>query len=241
MKSSVILVCALIGLSLCLGGCSRRQQDWEAARKANTPEAYETFLQKYPEGEFTAQAQASARELEETRDWQNAVAANTAAAYQEFLRVHPDGRMSDDARIRIENFAMAAAGDATATPPPVPGEPAPASASAPAQKGAAPPAPMAMQKTPPAGTMTAAATAGHAYRVQLGAFSGGEKQAMGEWRRLLREHPQLLDGLTPSVKLATTNTGHLYRLQAGFTDEAGARAICAKLKADGQSCVVVVP
>lgn len=64
---------------------------------------------------------------------------------------------------------------------------------------------------------------------------------MGEWRRLQREYPQLLTGLSPSVKLATTNAGHLYRLQAGATSETRARDICAKLQDEGQACVVVVP
>ena len=64
---------------------------------------------------------------------------------------------------------------------------------------------------------------------------------MNEWRRLQGEHPQLLGGLTPSVKLSTTTAGHLYRLQAGVMTEERARAACASLKSAGQGCVVVPP
>ncbi|HKE43532.1 MAG TPA: SPOR domain-containing protein, partial [Steroidobacteraceae bacterium] len=59
--------------------------------------------------------------------------------------------------------------------------------------------------------------------------------------RLEGEYPQLLHGLTPSVKLATTNAGHLYRLQAGSTSEENARKVCATLKAANQPCIIVPP
>jgi len=203
------LIVSLTGAS----GCSRRQQEWETARRADTVESYQQFLKSFPDGEFASQAQARVRDLQEADDWQNATRADTAEAYQEFLNRYPQGRMADEARIRIGNFALAQ------TPSSSPQELPPAELSAP----------------------TASATAGGTYRIQLGAFTGGDKQAMGEWRRLQGEYPQLLGGLAPSVKLATTTTGHLYRLQAGVMTEARAREICAKLKAAGQTCVVVLP
>ena len=89
--------------------------------------------------------------------------------------------------------------------------------------------------------MTASASHGAGYRIQLGAFSGGDKQAMNEWRRLEGEYPQLLHGLSPSVKLVTTNTGHLYRLQAGALTEENARKVCATLKTHNQACIIVPP
>jgi hypothetical protein len=51
----------------------------------------------------------------------------------------------------------------------------------------------------------------------------------------------VLGGLTPSVKLTTTTSGHLYRLQAGVMTEDRARAACAVLKSNNQACVVVPP
>jgi len=64
---------------------------------------------------------------------------------------------------------------------------------------------------------------------------------MGEWRRLQSQYPKLINGLSPSVKLATTSAGHLYRLQAGMLPEVNARQVCATLKADNQPCIVVPP
>jgi cell division protein FtsN len=235
MTASRLVLAATLVLALALSACSRRQTEWEAARAADTVESYERFLKTFPQGEFSSQAEARARELREARDWKKAVTTNTLASYQQFVAQYPEGRMSDEARIRIETYAMA-----TAPTLELP------QAAAEIGSTAAPPKPLASSapaatSAPPAPAVNTATAAQSGYRVQLGAFAGGEKQAMGEWRRLQRDYPQLLEGLKPSVKLATTTTGHLYRLQAGMTDEARARDICAKLKDEAQACVVVLP
>jgi cell division septation protein DedD len=216
--------------SLVLAGCSRRQDAWEEARAANTPAAYEQFLASYPEGEFASQARARAAELREAGAWQKAIAANTLDAYREFIRVYPDGRMSDEARIRIESFGLSA---------PVP-------ESAPGLATLAGPTNLAPAGNVPSAAQTGSVAPqpparGEGFRIQLGAFAGGEKQAMSEWRRLHAEFPALLQGLTPGVKLSTTTSGHLYRLQAGSMSEARARSICSALKTEGRACVVVLP
>ncbi|HSD74645.1 MAG TPA: SPOR domain-containing protein [Steroidobacteraceae bacterium] len=214
---------ALMIVSLALAsGCSRRQQEWEAARHADTVQAYQRFLASFPQGEFASQAQARVRELEEAEDWQKAMRADTPEAYQEFVTRHPQGRMSDEARIRIGNLALAQTPSGT-----------PQEMGAPAVPGAV--------LTPGVASPIATAAPEGAYHIQLGAFAGGDKQAMNEWRRLQGEYPQLLGGLTPSVKLATTTSGHLYRLQAGVMSEERARSACAALKSKGQACVVVPP
>jgi len=217
---------ALLILSLAIAsGCSRRQQEWETARRADTVTSYQQFLRLFPDGEFASQAQARVRELQEAADWEQATRADTAEAYQGFVDRHPQGRMADEARIRIGNFALAQS--PSSSPQEMPAPPT-----------SAPPAVASAQTD---STPSPAMQTGGGYRIQLGAFSGGDKQAMGEWRRLQGEHPQLLGGLTPSVKLATTTSGHLYRLQAGVMTEERARETCAKLKSAGQTCVVVLP
>src|SRR5579863_5120458 len=111
---------ALIGLCLAVlltaGGCSRQQSDWEKTRAANTTDSYEQFIRKYPNGEFTAQAQARVKELYEERDWQKARDTDTLDAYQAFLKQYPEGKWTEEARIRVENFTLAAAPTNT-TPP----------------------------------------------------------------------------------------------------------------------------
>ncbi len=115
----VLSLASALGLS----GCSRQQSDWEKTRAANTTEAYELFLKKYPSGEFTAQAQARVKELYEERDWQKARDTDTLEGYQAFLKQYPEGKWTEEARIRVENFTLAAAPPAAAqpgaeTPPP---------------------------------------------------------------------------------------------------------------------------
>src|ERR1700753_1237927 len=100
MKKAVyILSC---GLLLALAACSRQQSDWEKSRAANTTDAYEQFLKKYPHGEFSQQAEARVKELYDERDWQKARDLDTQDAYQAFLQQHPEGKWSEEARIRIE-------------------------------------------------------------------------------------------------------------------------------------------
>ncbi len=225
-----LLACGLLVLAIALSACSRRQTEWELARAADTVESYERFLKSFPAGEFSAQAQARAGELREARDWKKAVAVNALGAYQEFVAQYPEGRMSDEARIRIESLTLAAGTPGTASPEgatPSGAGPSAGASTAPASDVAFPPRQVA--------------ASGGGYRIQLGAFTGGERQAMGEWRRLQRDYAKLLDGLSPSVKLATTTSGHLYRLQAGTMSEARARDVCGKLQNDGQACVVVLP
>jgi hypothetical protein len=102
--------------ALALSGCSRQQSDWEKTRAANTTEAYELFLKKYPSGEFAAQAQARVKELYEERDWQKARDTDTLDAYQAFLKQYPEGKWTEEARIRVENFTLASAPSSTAQP-----------------------------------------------------------------------------------------------------------------------------
>ncbi len=228
--SRATLMMTMVVVALMVIACSGRQQQWETARRADTLEAYQRFLQTYPDGEFASQAQARVRELQESSDWQKAMQTDTADGYQQFINQHPQGRMADEARIRLGNFALAQ------TPSNTPSE-GTAEAGATLTAGLQLPPAKTSASTPASTTATNAG----GYRIQLGAFSGGDKQAMGEWRRLQAEYPQLLSGLSPSVKLATTPTGHLYRLQAGMLPEANARQVCATLKASNQACIVVPP
>jgi cell division septation protein DedD len=104
-----IIVGLSCSLALLVAGCSRQQSDWQKTRETNTADAYEQFLKKYPSGEFTAQAQARAKELYEERDWQKARDTDTPEAYQAFMKQYPEGKWTEEARIRVENFTLAQA------------------------------------------------------------------------------------------------------------------------------------
>jgi cell division protein FtsN len=239
-----------ITLALALSGCSRQQSDWEKTRTANTTDAYELFLKKYPSGEFAAQAQARLKELYEERDWQKARDTDTLDGYQAFLKQYPEGKWTEEARIRVENFTLAAA---PSTAPPAGAETPPPEAAAPsaAPKPAPNPAPKAAPKPAPSGEKPAAAKAAAvssaragrkaqgSYGVQLGAFKSGADAANQRWARLDKQYPQLLSGLSSKVSPKKGNSGTLYRLQVAGLTEKRAKAICKTLKAQHQACVLI--
>jgi cell division protein FtsN len=233
----VFLVLSLT-TALALSGCSRQQSDWEKTRAANTTEAYELFLKKYPSGEFAAQAQARVKELYEERDWQKARDTDTLDAYQAFLKQYPEGKWTEEARIRVENFTLASTPSTTAPP----------GTEAAAAEAAPPPATL---KPAPSPTLSKpakvqAASSAHAatkpqgsYGVQLGAFKSGADAANKRWAKLDQEYPQLLSGLSPKVSPKKGTSGTLYRLQVAGLTEKRASAICKTLKAQRQACVLI--
>jgi cell division protein FtsN len=225
---------AVIGLcfTLLLGiyGCSRQQSDWEKTRTANTTDTYEQFIKKYPNGEFTAQAQARLKELYEERDWQKARDADTQEAYQAFLKQYPEGKYTEEARIRVENFTLAQAPNAAGSPPG--GGTAAGAAAAPKPAVPAPASPSA----PPAKVAKAASKRGG---IQLGAFKSSAAAANKRWAHLEKEYPKLLAGLSPTVAPKKTASGTLYRLQVVGLGEKRASEICKSLKAKSQACVVI--
>jgi cell division protein FtsN len=241
----VFLVLSLTS-ALALSGCSRQQSDWEKTRTANTTDAYELFLKKYPSGEFTTQAQARVKELYEERDWQKARDTDTLDAYQAFLKQYPEGKWTEEARIRVENFTLAAAPSnntpagaqaappEVATPPATPPPAAPPKTAAP--KNASKPA---ATKAPGAPGAHPASTPQGSYGVQLGAFKSGADAANKRWARLDKEYPKVLSGLSPKVSPKKGASGTLYRLQVAGLTEKRANAICKALKAHAQACVLI--
>jgi cell division protein FtsN len=228
MVINKVLLVLVLTAALGVSGCSRQQSDWEKTRTANTTDAYEIFLKKYPSGEFSAQAQARVKELYEERDWQKARDTDTLEAYQAFLKQYPEGKWTEEARIRVENFTLASAPStppATAEPPA-----APAKAAAPAKPPAA--------KAP---APTKAHAAAGPYGVQLGAFKSGADAANKRWAKLQKEYPKQLAQLSPKVSPLKTASGTLYRLQVTGLTEKHATSICSTLKSHSQGCVVLHP
>ncbi|HLW23084.1 MAG TPA: SPOR domain-containing protein [Steroidobacteraceae bacterium] len=156
MPRSKTVITALVVLLLAVGGCSRQQSDWQKARQTNTAEGYEQFLKRYPNGDFTVQAQARLKDLYTERDWEKARDADTPEAYQAFVTQHPEGKYADEARNRIENFNIAqtpGAGEAAPTGPAsseAPGAASAPSANAPGTNAPSANAPSAQVPTHPA-------------------------------------------------------------------------------------------
>ncbi len=149
---------AALGLLLCalLGACARDAEDWKAAAAADTPEAYEAFLQRHPQSGQAAEALRRSKELAEKPAWDLATQSDTAESYRRFLAQHPDGNWAQEARVRIANFELA---EAPSEPPSaaVAGSAAPVAAAPPAVMAPPPvivaPAPVtvAAPPRPPAG------------------------------------------------------------------------------------------
>jgi hypothetical protein len=129
---------------------------------------------------------------------------------------------------------------ATPAPPPPPAAPPVVAAPPPvaAAPAAPPPAPAQARAAAPAPAV-AAAPAGGA-RIQLASVRA-EPEAQREWARLLRQHGDVLGGLTPSYTSADLGERGVYiRLQAGpFPIPEAARAACETLRARGVGCNVV--
>jgi cell division septation protein DedD len=261
------LCCIMVVLS---GGCSRQQSDWQKTRETNTAEGYEQFAKKYPNGEFTAQAEAEAKYLYQERDWQKARDADTPEAYQNFVKQYPEGKWTEEARIRVENFTLAqvpgsspnSPGGASADTASAAVAGAAAGVAAGAAASGAPPtaapakAPVVMARAASSGSAAAAPSASTApvheakaarkgtsgsYRVQLGAFKSGAVAAKQHWTELKHEYPTLLKGLSSKVIPKTTADGKLYRLMATGLSGKHAHHLCSVLKAKSQACIVVPP
>lgn len=242
-----IIVVALVVAAVGLSGCNREQSAWEKARAANNADSYEQFVKKYPQGSFTAQAEARLKELYEERDWQKARDADTAEAYQAFLKDHPEGKWAEEARIRIENFALAQPPAGTSAPA---GTNTAAAQETPSAKANAPEKAKPEVSEPPEaaapkggirkGAKPAVGGAG-AYGLQLGAFKSGKAAAMKHWKVLEKKYPSALHGLKPSVHATKTAAGQVYRLQVAGLTAARAHSICRGLNAKKQSCLVLPP
>jgi cell division septation protein DedD len=237
---------AVLGLGLALllafSACSRQQSDWEKTRTANTADAYELFLKKYPTGEFTAQAKARIKELYEEHDWQKARDTDTQEAYQVFLKQYPEGKWAEEARIRVENFTLAQAPPNAAPAGSEPANPpgGPATGAAAAAAGAAPAPPAAKPQSTPKSVTKPSAKEG-SYGIQLGAFKSSADAANRRWAHLTKEYPKLLAGLSPTVSPKKSASGTLYRLQVTGLTEKHARSLCKSLKAKSQGCVLTHP
>jgi cell division septation protein DedD len=263
MKSragTLALLLAAASLTLATG-CSRERIDWKSAEAADTPEAYDRFIDRYPDSALAMQGRARIAQLAEDKDWQVASAADTPDAYRAFLAKHANGKWAQEARIRIENFTLdtnvAPANTAETALPAERGEPAtppPATAPSPAAREGANSAPArtaqssgsaspgAIAQTPkpssPSGAANPAADSG--YGIQLGAFSS-QAAALGEWKRLQVKFDPQLHGLFARAIPVKVSSGTLFRLQSPVGDEARARSICATLTERAQPCVVVLP
>lgn len=216
-----ISLCSLLLLAAC-----GELQDWQGTQRADTLEAYESFLERYPDSQYAPVAERRVASLAEERDWRLATEQDTAQAYRAFVDSYPKGRWAAEARLRLQNFMSAPGvlGPAAIEPVERPVESIPSPELKPAGT------PIKPANTP---------TQGVRHRIQLGAFSSREKAEEG-WQAARQQHADLR-GLVPQIVSTQQASGAIHRLRAGVVSEARAREICAKLNSAGQACVYVPP
>jgi len=91
----LLLIPALISA---LFGCSTTKIDWEMTTSINTPKAYQEFLAKHPDSEYTQQAQLKL----EPMIYQKALDEGTVAIYSSYLMKLPQGEHVKDIRAKIK-------------------------------------------------------------------------------------------------------------------------------------------
>lgn len=103
--AAMVRTALLLSLSLLLASCEGSAL--RDAELADSPEAYEAFLQRYPDSPKAAEL----RQRVDTLRFLRAKAERTSAAMREYLALHPDGVHSEDARRQEDerSFAEAAA------------------------------------------------------------------------------------------------------------------------------------
>ena len=207
------------------------ERDWQRTDATGTVDGYRAFLAQHPHGKWSEEARiriegfslGSAPRTE--RQAQPKVAASRTGVNALLLATGVPARGGVAAEV-VPAVATAATADAVpvyaAVDPSDLAQPAPAA-----------------EETHARRLRTVAGPAG-GYGVQLGAF-GSAASADREWQRLQVRFSQELNGLSPRIVVASSDTGELYRLQAPASGEAQARAICDSLRQQDQDCVPVIP
>ncbi|RJO61637.1 HEAT repeat domain-containing protein [candidate division WS5 bacterium] len=99
MRSSKVILIVIACLSFQFIACVGWQVEYESARRADTIEAYEKFINKYPNP--SNEIIHRHKELKDKEDYRFAEKINTTNAYQEFVQNHPDNLYVEDALERL--------------------------------------------------------------------------------------------------------------------------------------------
>lgn len=244
------LVVAAVVFSM-VAACSNPEADWQKAEAENTEAAYQSFMDKYPEGEWAQKAQSQLDAIKDTQDWENAQTADAIQAYNNYLLEHTTGAHMGEARQRISELETEAAWSAAqaagtqealddfliryADAPQAEQARAMLAALAPPPPPEPKPVPKAAKK-PPAKAGAPALPKGN-YQVQLGAFSAMDK-AQAEKTRMEKRYQSIVGALMIQKPAGADS---LYRVKSAGTTEAAARSACQQLKGAGQDCMVVSP
>lgn len=74
---------------------------WQSACSTDTVDAYQNYIDQFPNGQYVEQAKASITGMREKTIWQQALSKGSIEAFKVYLMEYPDGRYSFDAKTRI--------------------------------------------------------------------------------------------------------------------------------------------
>jgi len=99
MNKNILLV--LLFPVLFVYGCNT--YTWEDAQQEDTYEAYQTYIEENPEGEFVDEAQ----QLLELRYWESIRSDSSTTSFQTYLNRFPNGQFQSEAEEKIDQIARA--------------------------------------------------------------------------------------------------------------------------------------
>lgn len=205
--------------ALLLTACSGDKDDWRAAQAADTSLAYSHFINQHPESSHIAAARSRGSALAVTEAAAMIVGDTPAAAV--VAPAPPDDTMP----VAAVPPPVAATPTVVAAPAAVPLQPAP--------QAVTPPKPAAVPSKP-----SSAKASG--YGAQIGAFSSRAK-AQAQWQTIEKRYSRELAGSTHQIAEGKAGSKAVFRLKVPQPSQAAAKALCSRLAAGGQSCVVYHP
>ena len=78
-------------------------QDWKEAKEDNTIEEYDKYLENYPNGLHTGEANENLNKIIDKNDWEKALSTNTKEAFLAYLDAHATGLYISEASKKIAN------------------------------------------------------------------------------------------------------------------------------------------
>lgn len=110
MKTQRIFLTRLLvifSLLIFIVGCASVSSLYNKARELNTIEAYEEFIQKYPDSELANEAKKRIEELEASKkDFETAKTKNTIESYNVFIVKYPESEYVKEAKLKIREISL---------------------------------------------------------------------------------------------------------------------------------------
>jgi Tetratricopeptide repeat len=95
---SRVMIC--VALSFMLSACGTMGKKWDETKNADTIEAYQQFIDEYPDSKYRYEARKNIESLK----WESAKTKNTIQAYKDFLRRYPRSTYKKEAASRLEDL-----------------------------------------------------------------------------------------------------------------------------------------